>query len=88
MLSFFPRDVLGEIWDIIVFPSISYCCLVKYLCVLVTTSNENCCSPGFPGDVLGSFCAVLFVRNVFDEIWDCTGSVSEGFRFYFFITIS
>ena len=29
-----------------------------------------------------SFCAVLFPRDVFDEIWDLIESVSEGFPTY------
>ena len=29
-----------------------------------------------------SFCAVLFPRDVLDELWDLIESVSEGFPFY------
>ena len=31
-----------------------------------------------------SFCAVLFPRDVLDEILDLIGSVSEGFHTYFY----
>ena len=31
---------------------------------------------------IASFCAVLFPLDVFDEIWDVIGSVSEGFLTY------
>ena len=33
--------------------------------------------------LMASFCAVVFARYVFDEIWDLIGSVHEGFLIYF-----
>ena len=38
--------------------------------------------------LLMSLCAVLFTRDVVDEIWDLIGSVSAGFPTYFFIADS
>ena len=32
--------------------------------------------------LMASFCAVLFPRDVLDEIWDLIESVSEGFPSY------
>ena len=32
--------------------------------------------------LMASFCAVLFLLDVLDEIWDVTESVSEGFPTY------
>ena len=32
--------------------------------------------------VMASFCAVIFPRDVLDEIWDLVGSVSKGFPTY------
>ena len=34
--------------------------------------------------LMASFCAVIFPRDVLDEIWDLTESVSEGFPTYSF----
>ena len=34
--------------------------------------------------LMASFCAALFPLDVFDEIWDLTESVSEGFLTYSF----
>ena len=35
--------------------------------------------------LMASFCAVLFPRDVLDNIWDLIESVSEGFPIYSFI---
>ena len=32
--------------------------------------------------LMASFCTVLFPRDIFDEIWDLTEPVSEGFLTY------
>ena len=37
--------------------------------------------------LLMSLCAVLFPRDVLDEIWDVIGSVSQGFPTYFFLRL-
>ena len=45
----------------------------------------NSCSPAWLSlvmSLMASFCAVVFPRDVLDEIWDLIDSVSEGFPTY------
>ena len=74
VLSFFPRDVLDEILNLIGsvsegFPSYSFMKqLFTWLSLVVS--------------LMASFVLSFFPLDVLDEIWDLIESVSEGFLTY------